>query len=73
LSFKFNTVTDLMRLKKWTEAAEIFDEAYEEAVSHLSPDDNLRRNADRYKSKLRYMGKADEKTRSRRAKRQSRD
>jgi hypothetical protein len=73
LSFKFNTVTDLMRLKRWSEAAEMFDEAYEEAVLHLSPDDNLRQNADRYKSKLRYMGKADEKTRARRAKRQSRD
>ncbi len=73
LSFKFNLVTDLMRLKKWSEATEIFDEAYEEATLQLSPDDTLRRNAERYRSKLRYMGKADAKTRSRREKRQSRD
>jgi tetratricopeptide (TPR) repeat protein len=72
LSFKFNMVTDLMRLKKWSEATEMFDEAYDEATLHLSPDDTLRRNADRYKSKLRYMGKADAKTRSRREKRQPR-
>jgi tetratricopeptide (TPR) repeat protein len=72
LLFKFNTVTDLMRLKRWSEAAEMFDEAYEEALLHLSPDDALRRSAERYKSKLRYMGKADAKTRSRREKRQSR-
>jgi tetratricopeptide (TPR) repeat protein len=72
LSLKFDTVTDLMRLKKWSEATELFDEAYEEAALHLSPDDTLRRNAERYKSKLRYMGKADAKTRSRREKRQSR-
>jgi tetratricopeptide (TPR) repeat protein len=71
LSFKFNTVTDLVRLKKWSEAAEMFDEAYEEAVMNLSPDDDLRRNAEKYKSKLRYMGKADTKKRSRREERQS--
>ena len=73
LIFKFNLVNDLMRLKKWSEATKMFDEAYEDAALHLSPDDNLRRNADRYKSKLRYMGKADAKTRSRREKSQSRD
>jgi len=71
LGFKFNLVTDLMRLKRWAEATELFDEAYEEAALHLSPDDDLRRHADRYRSKLRYMGKADAKTRSRREKRQS--
>jgi tetratricopeptide (TPR) repeat protein len=73
LSFKFNMVSDLIRLKKWSEATEMFDEAYEEAAIHLSPDDSLRRSADRYKSKLRYMGEADAKTRSRRERRQSRD
>jgi len=72
LIFKFNLVNDLMRLKKWSEATEMFDEAYEEAALQLSPDDSLRRNADKYRSKLRYMGKADAKTRSRREKRQSR-
>jgi tetratricopeptide (TPR) repeat protein len=72
LTFKFNMVTDLMRLKRWSEATEMFDEAYEEAVLHLNPDDSLRRNADKYKSTLRYMGKADAKTRSRREKRQPR-
>jgi tetratricopeptide (TPR) repeat protein len=71
LSIKFLTVADLMRLKRWSEATAMFDEAYEEATLHLSPDDSLRRNADKYKSKLRYMGKADTKTRTRRQKRQA--
>ncbi len=72
LSFKFNTVNDLVRLKKWSEATALFDDAYEEAVLHLSPDDDLRRNAEKFKSKLSYMGKAEAKRRSRRQERQSR-
>ena len=72
LSFKFNMVNDLIRLKKWSEATKMFDEAYEEAILHLSPDDDLRRKADKYKSKLRYMGKAEAKKRSRLGDRQSR-
>jgi tetratricopeptide (TPR) repeat protein len=65
LSFKFNMVADLIRLKKWSQATALFDEAYEETVLHLSPDDDLRLNAEKYKSKLRYMGKAEAKKRSR--------
>jgi tetratricopeptide (TPR) repeat protein len=71
LSIKFLTVADLMRLKRWSEAAALFDEAYEEATLLLSPDDSLRLNAERYRSKLRYMGQADAKTRTRRQKRQA--
>lgn len=70
LSFKFNTVNDLIRLKRWREAAEMFEATYEEAVVQLSPDDDLRRKAEKYKSKLRYMGKADAKKRSRQGERQ---
>jgi tetratricopeptide (TPR) repeat protein len=73
LSFKFNTVTDLIRLKRWSEATEMFNEAYDEALLHLSPDDDLRRNAEKHKSKLRYMGKAEAKKRSGRNKPQSGD
>jgi tetratricopeptide (TPR) repeat protein len=73
LTLEFNIVIDLIRLKRAREAAEVFDRAYREVREILPPGDPLRKQAEKQKATMTFLGKHARRLSERRQRRLNRE
>jgi tetratricopeptide (TPR) repeat protein len=73
LTLEFNIVIDLIRLKRARDAAELFDRAYAEVCEILPADDPLRKQAEKQKGTMTFLGKHARRLSERRQRRRNRE
>jgi hypothetical protein len=73
LTLTFNIVIDLIRLKRAREAAEVFEGAYAEVCAILPVDDPLRKQAEKQKASMTFLGKQARRLHDRRQRKLNRE